>query len=266
MDQKTFVDFRDLIYRESGISLSDEKKQLLENRIAKRLKALSLKSEKQYLEIVESDLEGDELTQLIDVVSTNLTFFFRESSHFDHYMKVLQSMKDGHKREIKIWCAAASTGEEPYTLAMLAREVLDGSGIDFKVLATDICTRVLKKAIRGVYEEKQFEKMPSALAQKYFSKISKEERSVIDSVRSKVVFKRFNLAKYPYPLKGNIDIIFCRNVMIYFDIPTRGKCTNEFMKLLSPGGYFYLGQSENLLGITHTFKNIGSSIYQKVGG
>lgn len=263
MDQRTFREFRDLIYQESGIALSDEKKQLLENRISKRLKALSIQSEDEYLRILETDLNQDELTELIDVVSTNLTFFYREKSHFEHLGNLLQSLRKSNKKELKIWCAAASTGEEPYTLSMIALESLEGSGIDFKVLATDICTKVLKRAMQGIYEEKQFEKMPPYFANKYFNRINTNEREVIDIVKSKVIFKRFNLAKYPYPLHGEIDIIFCRNVMIYFDVQTRAKCVNEFSKLLTNDGYFYLGQSENLLGITHSLKSIGTSIYRK---
>jgi chemotaxis protein methyltransferase CheR len=256
MDKATFEAFKEIVYRESGIVISNEKKQLLENRLRKRLKALSLSSEKQYLEILESDLTGDELTQFLDVVSTNLTFFFRESSHFTHLANQLRAW-DGKKPEIKIWCCAASTGEEPYAIAMTAAECLKQSS--FKILATDICTKVLAKAIAGIYKQEQLEKVPNELVKKYFN----AKGEVSQTLKSEITFKRFNLVKHPYPLKGNIDIIFCRNVMIYFDTPTRQKIITEFEKLLSNDGVLYIGQSENMLGINHSLKSYGSSVYGK---
>lgn len=256
MDRATFETLKNIVYRESGIVITNEKQQLLENRLRKRLKALSLSTEKQYLEILESDLSGEELTQFLDAVSTNLTFFFREPSHFTHLANLLKAW-DGKKSEIKIWCAAASTGEEPYAIAMIADSTLNQS--NYRVLATDICTKVLEKAIAGVYKEEQIIKVPPELRSEYFNK----NGEVSEKLRRKVSFKRFNLVKHPYPLNGGIDIIFCRNVMIYFDTPTRQRIITEFERLLSRDGVLYLGQSENMLGIQHSLNSFGSSVYGK---
>ncbi|RMG43643.1 MAG: protein-glutamate O-methyltransferase CheR [Candidatus Dadabacteria bacterium] len=267
MDQKVFCALRDIIYRESGITLNDRKRLLLANRIKKRLRALDLNNEREYLEIIELDVEGRELAHLIDAISTNHTFFFREKAHFDFLEKVLEEYRSASKGEVKIWCAAASSGEEPYTIAMVAEEVLGGSSCNVRILATDICLDVLKQALRGCYRESQLREMPPELRAKYFIPLeSSSERlvQVRDSLKKKVLYKKLNLAKFPYPLKGPLDIIFCRNVMIYFDDELRSRIVTEFKRLLRPGGYLIVGHSEALSAANHGMETVQSAVYRKV--
>ena len=180
----------------------------------------------------------------------------------------MQHFREEGRRRVRIRCAASSSGEEPYTIAMTAAESLDLRQTDFKLLATDISTKVLQMASNGVYSDKHLEKVPLALKAKYFERrdgIAGEEYSVSETLRSLVVFKRLNLSVFPYPLKGPLDIIFCRNVMIYFDNQLRGKIVAEFERLLSPGGHLFLSHSENLLSVTHKLLGRQNSIYQKKG-
>lgn len=265
MDESTFDRLRKLIHREAGIALSTEKKPLLMNRLSKRLRALNIRSEEEYIRVLEADHTGDELVQLIDVVSTNVTYFFREPEHFRVYGEILQRWQSSGKRKFRIWCAAASTGEEPYTLAMLASETLAG-GPDCKILATDISTRALRAAQQALYLPKQLEQVPSHYRSKYFQTVQTEKGeqcTLAPTVRSLVTYRRLNLSSFPYPLKGPIDIIFCRNVMIYFDRQLRQKIIDEFRRLLPSGGYLFLSHSENMLGIEHNLQTFATSVYVK---
>ena len=266
MNTQLFEKFRGLIFRESGISLGDDKIQLLTNRVNKRLKALKIRDPEEYLRVVELDESGDELVRLIDVVSTNVTYFYREPEHFKRYAEILRQLSADGQREIRVWCAACSSGEEAYMLSMMAKETLDLSTINFKLLATDISIRVLEKAVLGLYDEKQLEKLPDELRSKYFRSIQDQSADIwrVDPALARaIVFKRLNLSSFPYPLKGGLDMIFCRNVMIYFAIELRQKVIDEFAKLLRPGGYLFLGHSENLLGIKHDFESKGVSTFRK---
>lgn len=266
MEQRVFERFRDIIYRESGIVLPPEKLPLLQNRIQKRLKALKIASEGEYLNIIEVDVSGEELIHLIDAISTNVTHFYREAGHFETLRTLLASWKN-KKNEVRIWCAAASSGEEPYTIAFEASEAIDQRNCSFKILATDICTKVLETAVEGVYTDKCVSTVPQAIKTKYMSKqVSNDETfwKVKPEIASHLVFKKLNLVKFPYPLNGPIDIIFCRNVMIYFDKPTRTRIIAEFTRLLAPGGYLILSHSENLLGIENNLEKMGASVFQKI--
>lgn len=268
MDKSTFEQFRTLIRSSCGISLSDEKIPLLMNRINKRLRALNLKDPKEYLNLVISDNEGNELVQLIDVVSTNVTHFYREAEHFTILADVLKeadSKKNLHK--LRIWCAACSSGEEAYTLAITAKESLnlDSRHLDLKILATDISTRMLRSAAEGTYAQKQLDNMPAQIKQRYFSRVQGAQDSFLvdPNLKKFLSFRRLNLAETPYPLTGPLDIIFCRNVMIYFDRDLRQKISTEFSRLLRPGGLLFVSRSENLLGIKHDYKNFATAVYQK---
>ncbi|MCB0317544.1 MAG: protein-glutamate O-methyltransferase CheR [Bdellovibrionales bacterium] len=268
MEQKIFEYFRDLIYRESGITLSDQKRVLLANRIQKRLRKLNLQSDTEYLKIIELDVEGEELVHLIDAISTNHTFFFREIEHFKLIEKVFTEWKQAKKRKARIWCAASSSGEEPYSIAMIANEKLDLQVTDFKMLATDICTTVLRKAIQGNYRPSQLKDVPPELIRKYFHRIEIDEEDAVQvssALKKLILYKKLNLTKAPYPIKGPFDIIFCRNVMIYFDNDLRTKLVDRFYNLLSPGGYLIVGHSESLSSIPHKFKMAQSAVYKKEG-
>lgn len=268
MERETFDRLRSLIYDASGISLGPDKLQLLQNRINKRLRALKLRSPDEYLRIIEVDVEGHELVELLNVISTNVTYFWREEKHFLFLRDMLRSWFREGKRELRMWCAASSSGEEPYTMAMIAEEEWGGQGKK-RTLATDISIPILQKAAAARYGVDQVARLPAELREKYFVTTYDDEGeawcSVVPEIREQVVFKRLNLAKFPIPLKGPIDVIFCRNVMIYFDLAVRQQLINEFVRLLNPGGYLILSHSENLLGITHPLVGRGTAVYQKGG-
>ncbi len=268
MDKQTFEKLRDIIYKESGIVLPPQKLPLLTNRIQKRLRALKIKSETEYLQMIELDVSGEELVNLIDAISTNVTYFYREPDHFELYREILSGWGPKKKSAIKVWCAAASTGEEPYTLAFEASETLDLNRQKIRILSTDICSRVLKIALEGVYSPSSVEKMPPVIRNKYLEKLSIDGQhhwKVKQSAMDLVLFRMFNLVQFPYKLKGPVDIIFCRNVMIYFDTPTRDKIIKEFSRLLAPGGYLFLSHSENLIGIDHDLIKVNPSVFKKEG-
>jgi chemotaxis protein methyltransferase CheR len=269
MDTQTFARFRDLIYERCGIVLSNEKQALLSSRIQKRLRAKGLASEKQYLEIIEIDASGEELIQLIDAISTNTTYFWREAEHFALFERILNDWKAEGKTHYRIWCAASSYGQEPYTLAMKVHQVLGASQFDARILATDISTKALKRASDGVYADEDIKKLPTQLRDKYFKQTESDDDALFShwavnkTVRELVLFKRLNLIEFPYPLKGPLDVIFCRNVMIYFDLSTRQKIIDEMTRLLAPGGFLFLSLSESLLGIVHSLERAGLSIFRK---
>lgn len=262
MDSATFEQFRTLIYRESGIVFKDDKVALLENRIQKRMRDLKLGSPRAYFQIVETDLSGAELTTLLDSVSTNVTFFYREPSHFDTLRNVVTSWKEQGLSSLRVWCAAASSGEEPYTIAFTILDTIDPGKVAFKLLGTDISTRVLQKADQGMYSTQEIEKVPGAVRTKYLVPLPNGQYRVHERARQHVLFRTMNLTKHPYPIKGQVDIIFCRNVMIYFDKETRQGILTDFARLVRPGGYLFLSHSEGLLGIDHPFETLGSSVFR----
>jgi chemotaxis protein methyltransferase CheR len=266
MELHVFEKFRSIVYRESGIVLTVEKLPLLSSRIQKRLTALGLKSDSEYLSIIELDVAGEELVNLIDVISTNVTHFYREATHFEKYRDVLKEIASIDNKPIKIWCAAASSGEEPYTLAFEAQEVLAPLHVDYRILATDICTKVLHHAIEAVYDENTVSKIPAPIRHKYLNLITSHKGvfyRISENISKHLLFKKLNLVAFPYPLQGQLDVIFCRNVMIYFDTATRAQIVAEFWRLLKPGGYLFLSHSENLLGIDHKFSKGTSSVFRK---
>jgi len=214
-----------------------------------------------------SDRSGGELVQLLDAISTNVTHFFRESQHFDVLFELLKDWAAQGQKRFRLWCAAASSGEEPYTIAMILREALN-SNIDARLLATDISTRVLQQAQAGIYDNRHVDKIPPALLKKYFDKgqgAGQGRWAVRDTLKQLVKFGRLNLSVFPYPLNGPLDVIFCRNVMIYFDNDLRSKVLANMYKLLKPGGYLMVGHAESLTGLVSNFKNVRPSVYIKQG-
>jgi len=250
-----------------GIDLHDGKKELVKARLAKRIRALRLKTFEEYIRFVRDDAGGNELTTMLDSLSTNLTFFFRESVHFEylrsHAIPRLIQLRQPMRR-LRLWSAGCSTGEEPYSLAMLLLEHFpELRGWDIRILATDLSTQVLAQAREGVYDAARVKQVPSPLAVKYFVPDEKRERfRVCDEARAKVAFARLNLMG-PWPMKGPFDVIFCRNVMIYFDKPTQETLVRRFHDLLSPGCLLMVGHSESLTGIVHSFQYVRPAVYQK---
>ncbi len=266
MDNETYEKLTAIIYRESGIVFPLEKKTLLVSRLRRRLTALRLSTEEEYLSALQIDRTGEEITRLVDVVSTNVTHFYREPEQFQQLREIIQKYRAEGKREIKIWCAAASSGEEPYTIAFEVMDEIDTNSQSVRILASDICTKVLGEAVQGTYPEHLIGKVPHEIRERHMEPCDQGGIAtwrVRPHITRHIMFKRLNLVKFPYPLRGGIDIIFCRNVMIYFDVATRKKVVAEMGRLLAPGGFLFLSQTENLLGIDHKLERAGVSIYRK---
>lgn len=265
-----FQKFSDLVYEKTGIFLKPEKKELLNARLGKRLRATGIESFKQYYEYVINDRSGDELVHLIDNVSTNFTSFFRENSHFEILSSTVLPafVKEGRgkSKEILLWSSASSSGEEPYTMAMVVEDFVSRHpGMRYRIMATDISTRVLAQAKRGVYADERVTKVPTPFLKKYFQKgvgNSDGYVKVKDELRRMVHFDRFNLMG-DFPWRAAIDVIFCRNVMIYFNRETQQELVSKFHEALTPGGYLFIGHSESISGLKHNFAQIDATAYMK---
>jgi chemotaxis protein methyltransferase CheR len=264
----------DLIYREAGIFLGTEKKIMLEARIKRRLKALSLATCGEYCDFLFSHRGlKDEMLHLIDAVTTNKTDFFREPKHFDFLTaKALPDLSRDNRlgRTLLIWSAGCSTGEEPYTLAMVLSEyAASRPGFRFRILATDIATTVLAKADRGVYTKDLLSPVPQAMQRKYFLR-SRDPASnlvrVAPELRRLVEFRRLNFMDSDYGMTEKADAIFCRNVIIYFDRPTQARILANLASHLVPGGYMFVGHSETLHDMNLPLAPVAPALYRRIDG
>lgn len=267
MDAECFQAFQKIAYDRAGIFLRPGKAVLVQARLAKRLRELGLGSEREYLARLRGEGGDEELVRFLDAISTNFTHFFREPDHFETLAQdATRSFKAGQRR-FRLWCAACSSGEEPYTVAMVLDPIL--GGCDWKILATDISTRVLTIAAQGVYGPAEVGSIPERLRAKYLERapgVEGEERwRVSDALRSRIVFRRLNLAQRPYPLKGPLDAGFLRNVMIYFDRDMRQSVVSEIERLLRPGAPLFIGHSETLNGIQTRLRSERPSVYRVPG-
>lgn len=247
-----FRRFSDLAHTQAGIALKEGKETLVESRIAKRISALGLADAAAYADYLDSH-PGDEVVQFLDVISTNFTSFFREPDHFQRLAEEAARWRAEGRERVRVWCAASSTGEEPYTLLMTLNEAL-GDSVDWKLLATDISTRVLDAARQGRFADDRLRGLDPALRQRYFTALphgpgEAPEWQFRSPHRERASFGRLNLAKPPFPLNGPLDAIFCRNVMIYFDAETRQGVATEAERLLRPGGLLFIGHAETLNGL-----------------
>jgi len=259
--------FQEILYAQSGIVLKDSKRSLVESRVAQRLRALNMHSYSQYLDYLQSGTPGDELVHLIDVISTNVTKFFREPDHFEILDESVERWVADGRKQLRFWSAACSTGEEPYTMAMTLQPHQQRHDLDLKILATDISTRVLAHAQTGHYAADRVASVPDELRARYFrSRFGSEQEAyvVADELKSLILFRRLNFKKFPYPIKGAFDGIFCRNAMIYFDRDLRTRMVYEFAKLLRPGGILMIGHSETLIGIEKKYRTIKPSVYERL--
>jgi chemotaxis protein methyltransferase CheR len=266
MDSTTFERLRAIVYENSGISLKPTKEAMVSARVAKRMRTLGISSHKEYLQLLEQDTTGDEIIRFLDVISTNVTSFFRENEHFDFLKELLSEWLKNGKTKIRAWSAASSTGEEALSIAMTISDVLNGCPYDFRVLATDISTHVLARAQRGVYDSSQMEKVSNAMRNRFFQPVSAPrgcDFQARDEILQHIVYRRLNLSRPPFPMRGQLDIVFCRNVMIYFDDATRNKLVAEIYRLLLPGGFLFTGHAESLSNLQTNFKYIRPTIYQK---
>ncbi len=265
IDRRSFEQIREIVYAESGIILRWEKATLVVGRLSKRLRALGLSSYSQYVRRLREDETKGELTFLLNAISTNVTYFFREPDHFEFIQQLLGEWVAAGQRRLRIWCAAASTGEEPYTIAMTVMEKCPPE-VDCKILATDISTQALARAQQGIYQAKAVEPVPHTLKGRYFEPVLSDgvkQFAANSRLKSRLLFRHFNLVKFPYALTGPLDLVMCRNVMIYFDPPTRQQIINEFHRLLKPGGYLIVSHSESLTGLHCPFAAVRPSIYIK---
>jgi len=252
-----------------GIKMPPEKKTMLQSRLQKRLRDLNIATFKEYIDVVFTEKgESSELIHMIDVVTTNKTDFFREPAHFDFISReVLPEL--AINRQIKVWSAGCSSGEEVYTIAIVLKEfMLNGTRFDFQILGTDISSRILTKAVNAIYPEDRIFNIPIELKKKYFLK-SKERINptvrVAKELRGKAYYQRLNFIDEEYnAVRDMFDIIFCRNVLIYFDRPTQEKVIRRLCQKLKYGGYFFLGHSESIMGMNLPLKQIRPTIFKKI--
>jgi len=268
------TDFRrisELVYEHCGINLHDGKKELVRARLAKRLREGRFRTFSEYIQHVLDDPTGREFSVLVDSLSTNLTKFFREEQHFEYLRsqllpQIIANKQRGGAFRIRGWSAGCSTGEEPYSIAITLLEAIQGQGRwDVKLLATDVSTRVLERAKQGVYEKDRIDPISLPLRSRYLTRRREGTREVFEvgpALRSLILFRYLNLMR-DWPIKGPLDFIFCRNVMIYFDKPTQERLINRFYDLLGPGGVLFTGHSESLTGIEHAFRYVQPTIYTK---
>ncbi len=253
LTKKQYTEIKDLVYNSCGINLHKGKLSLLKNRLSKRLRATGITDINDYIRFLKHN--NDEFISFIDTISTNHTYFFRENRHCEFLLENLDKSK-----HIKIWSAASSSGEEPFSIAFQ----LLNKNFRFTILASDISTAMLKVAARGIYHKNKFKLVPGDILKKYCLKGHNEWEGYIKikkEVISMVSFERLNLLSDPVP--DVFDVIFCRNVMIYFDIPTKTMLVNKLAAAIKPGGYLIIGASEGLVGINHYLQYIEPSIYKK---
>jgi chemotaxis protein methyltransferase CheR len=258
-----------LVYEHAGIVIREHKEAMARGRLARRVKVLGLGSIAEYCAYLRTPAASDEIPELINAVTTNHTAFFRERHHFDHLRKdVLPRLiqeRAGRRGRIRIWSAACSSGEEPYSAAAISRDVIGHrSDLDFKILATDIDTDILDRAAAGQYPADQFDRLPADLRPllKLEGQSARGEARIADDLKRLIAFKRLNLIER-WPMKGPFDVIFCRNVFIYFDTPTKAAILDRYVALLQPGGFLYLGHSESLPQPHPQLRLIGRTIYER---
>lgn len=267
MDSETFDEYRRIVYENCGISLGSGKESLVSGRVSKRMRQLDLTDHSDYIRLLRDDSNRKEMVRFLDAISTNVTSFFREPEHFDFFARTIRQWAADGQRRFRIWSAACSTGEEPYSLAMTAHDVAKGIIPELKILATDISLEALEKAKAGAYDEQQIRSVPGAFRNTYFTRQGNEgtRRYVAGiALRKIVTFGRMNLAATPYPMQGPFDFVFCRNVMIYFDNRVRQGIIDEAYRLLKSGGYLIVGHTESLTGLLKDFECIKPSIYVRL--
>lgn len=273
LSEKDFMRLSHFIHGECGIKMPVPKKVMLEARLKKRLRTLGLESFEEYCEFLFSPAGMEqERCLMINVVTTNKTDFFREPRHFEYLVKeavpeLIRLCGAGTRRPLSIWSAGCSTGEEPYTLTMVLTEFAGRNpGFTFSILASDISTGVLEKAVKGIYKEERVDAVPPEFKRKYLTKSKdriKKLIRIVPELRSLVKFRRLNFLDHDFGMRELQDIIFCRNVIIYFDRPTQEKVLGRLCQHLIPGGYLFMGHSETLSSLDLPLVSVGPMVYRK---
>ncbi|MFV3305051.1 CheR family methyltransferase [Pseudomonas sp. NY15181] len=260
--RRDFQQVRERLYRHAGISLSENKEQLVYSRLSRRLRSLRLNSFAEYFAYLETHEE--EWQQFVNALTTNLTAFFRERHHFEHLARLADEQLLDH-RPLRVWSAASSTGEEPYSIAMTLVDALGSFTPPVQIMASDIDTGVLHSARQGIYPMERLEALSPAQKRRFFLRgtgVNAGKARVVGELRQLVEFRQINLLDANWGISGGLDAIFCRNVMIYFDKPTQTRLLERMVSLLRPGGLLFAGHSENFVHAAHLVRSVGRTTYQ----
>lgn len=260
-----FNNIRDFAKDNFGIALSNEKKTLVFSRLSNILTELGLDNFTDYFNYLKKDKTGNAVKIFIDKISTNHTYFMREKEHFDFLTKeVFEYIKKKYDREkdLRLWCSACSSGEEPYTLEMLALEHFE-NGWNTDILASDISTAILNKAYKGVYSNESVEQLPQNWIKKYFDIYDEKSKIIKSQVKQKLLFRKINLMDKNFNFKKKLQIIFCRNVMIYFDNKEKEELVKKFYDITDEGGFLFIGHSESLSNFDTKYKYVMPAVYRK---
>ncbi len=257
----------DFLKKNYGVRIGPEKKSLVVSRLGSLLKEKGFQRFSQLYDYVITDKTGEALVSLVDKLTTNHTFFMRENDHFVYFKDVVLPWMEGNikDRDLRVWSAGCSSGEEPYTLSMIMNDYFEMKNAQWntKLLATDISTTALGKAKTGIYLNEQIESLPKSWKVKYFNKIDDENFEIKSKIKDNVIYRRFNLMENIYPFKKKFHVIFCRNVMIYFDEDTKRTLINKFYDMTEPGGYLFIGHSESIGREQSRYKYIMPAVYRK---
>jgi len=264
---RDFKSIASLVHEKAGISLSEQKRELVYSRLSRRLRVLNLKKFSDYMRLVVADDSSDEMGHFINAITTNLTSFFRESHHFDHLAKsVVSPLANGSnagRKELLVWSAGCSTGEEPYSIAMtIANGLPDWKNHNVRILATDLDTNAVAACKRATYRHESLKQIPRELSKQFLIDGIAESVRINPDLQRMISFKQLNL-RGAWPMRRQYDVIFCRNVMIYFDDAFKTELLNGFHSLLKPGGYLYIGHSESASKLHSGYDLIGRTIYER---
>ncbi len=270
ISDEDFASIRKYVYNTIGINITDEKRNLLQSRLQKILRKESFSNFNEYYKYLVNDKSGTALSELANNISTNYTYFYRENEHFDFFIdtalkEILQRKVAEKSNDIRLWSAGCSSGEEPYTIMMMMMNKLGEmyKKFDAGILATDISLNALGAAKKAVYNSDKLKRLPDGYSKKYFNQIDTDSFEVKDILKKEVTFRRFNLMNDIFPFKKKFDVIFCRNVMIYFDNDTRARLVRKFYDFLEDGGYLFIGHSETIRRGIVDLKPIGPAMYKK---
>lgn len=265
---KEFSQLAEFIKKNYGINLKEEKRALVVGRLQNVLIQKNMKSFSEYFEHVLSDKTGEAAIELVNKITTNYTYYMREADHFFYFKDIVLPYlaETAKNKDLRIWSAGCSSGEEPYTLAMIIDEHFRGkkAGWDTRILATDISGKMLEKAKKGIYDCDSIKKLPSQWRLNYFRQLDDNSYTVIDKIKNEVIFRKFNLVDGTFPFKRKFHVIFYRNVMIYFDMKTKEELLERFYNALEYGGYLFIGHSESIDRRRTMFRYVIPAVYRKI--